>query len=133
MQELGPDELTHPFSKAVFRIYRELEESGENLEFGRVLAEIEDPGTKSLLVELGEISDRKFEVANKSKSTSIDAASQLRGVLKLFHSTHAERLRREKEAQLEQQLLPEKEAEQLFLEMLAAKRREQGIALPKDG
>ncbi len=84
-------------------------------------------------MEIGEISDRKFEVANKSKTTSIDAATQLRGVLKLFHSAHSDRLRREKEAQLEQQLLPEREAEQLFMEMLAAKRREQGIALPKDG
>lgn len=133
LQELGTDELSHPFSQKVFRVYRELEESGETLEFGRVLAEIEDPATKSLLVELGEISDRKFEVANKSKTTSIDAATQLRGVLKLFHSAHSDRLRREKEAQLEQQLLPEREAEQLFMEMLAAKRREQGIALPKDG
>ena len=125
--ELGELDLTSEAAKLVFRTYRQLEEAGESLDFNRVLAEIEDPQLKSLLVQLVEVADRKAAKA------SIDPATRLRQLLQKFHRGHEQRIIREKQAFLQQTEANEQEKHDVFLEILEAKRRQQGIIAPTEG
>ena len=125
--ELGELDLSSEAAKVVFRTYRQLEEAGESLDFNRVLSEIEDPQLQSLLVQLVEIADRKAAKAN------IDVATRLRQLLQKFHRGHEQRIIREKQAFLQQAEGNEQEKHDVFLEILEAKRRQQGIIAPTEG
>lgn len=125
--ELGELDLTSEAAKVVFRTYRQLEEAGESLDFNRVLAEIEDPQLQSLLVQLVETADRKAAKA------LIDPAARLRQLLQKFHRGHEQRIIREKQAFLQQTEANEQEKHDVFLEILEAKRRQQGIIAPTEG
>jgi len=125
--ELGELDLASEAAKVVFRTYRQLEEAGESLDFNRVLAEIEDPQLQSLLVQLVETADRKAAKA------LIDPATRLRQLLQKIHRGHEQRIIREKQAFLQQTEANEQEKHDVFLEILEAKRRQQGIIAPTEG
>lgn len=127
LSELGELDLQADATKAIFRVYRQLEEAGESLEFGRVLAEIEDTQLKILLVQIVEIADRKASKAN------LDPATRLRHLLNKFYRSHEQRILREKEAFLQQAEVNEQEKLDVFLEIVEAKRRQQGIIAPTEG
>lgn len=127
LSELGELDLQADATKAIFRVYRQLEEAGESLEFGRVLVEVEEPQLKSLLVQIVEVADRKASKAN------LDPATRLRQLLNKFYRGHEQRIIREKEAFLQQAEANEQEKHDVFLEILEAKRRQQGIIAPTEG
>lgn len=127
LAELGELDLQAEATKVIFRVYRQLEEAGESLEFGRVLAEVEEPQLKSLLVQIVEVADRKASKAN------LDPATRLRHLLNKFYRGHEQRIIREKQAFLQQAEANEQEKHDVFLEILEAKRRQQGIIAPTEG
>jgi DNA primase len=127
LSELGELDLSCEATKLIFRTYRQLEETGESLDFNRVLAEVEDPQLKSLLVQLVETADRKAAKA------MIDPATRLRHLLQKFHRGHEQRIIREKQAFLQLPEANEQDKHDVFLEILEAKRRQQGIIAPTEG
>lgn len=136
LSELGELDLTCDATKLIFRTYRQLEEAGESLEFSRVLAEIEDPQLKSLLVQLVEVADRK------STKALIDPATRLRHLLQKFHRGHEQKLILERERliheidNLKGNLRTKENEEEVLsalLENFEAKRRQQGIIAPTEG
>lgn len=127
LAELCELDLAADATKVIFRTYRQLEEAGESLEFNRVLAEVEEPQLKSLLVQLVEVADRKATKAN------LDPPTRLRHLLQKFHRGHEQRIIREKQSLLQQAEVDEREKHDVFLEILEAKRRQQGIIAPTEG
>jgi hypothetical protein len=91
------------------------------------LAEVEEPQLKSLLVQLVEVADRKATKAN------LDPPTRLRHLLQKFHRGHEQRIIREKQSLLQQAEVDEREKHDVFLEILEAKRRQQGIIAPTEG
>ena len=118
---------TSATGRELFQTYRRLEEGGHSLEFNAVLAEIEDPQLKHVLVELD---DRAHE---KSPKAILDGPTRLRSVIRQFHQRHELIELRQTEAALEQRAFNEQEELSVFSQMIAAKRRQQGIAAPTDG
>ena len=92
-----------------------------------MLAEVEDAQLKSLLVQLVETADRKAAKAN------LDPPTRLRHLLQKFHRGHEQRIIREKEALLQHAEVNDQEKHDVFLEILQAKRRQQGIIAPTEG
>ncbi|QDU30854.1 DNA primase [Anatilimnocola aggregata] len=127
LSELGELDLSADATKVIFRTYRQLEEAGESLDFGRVLAEIEDAQLKSLMVQLVEVADRKASKAN------LDPPTRLRHLLQKIHRGHEQRIIREKEEYLQLPEANDQQKHDVFLEILEAKRRQQGLIAPTDG
>lgn len=125
--ELGEDDLTSTAAREVFRTYRELEEAGESLDFGSVLGTLESPQLKSLLVAIDEQAERKL-----AKST-FDPPTQLRQTLNAFRRDHEERLHRQRQAELAAPHFAQEEKNDILAELIAAKRRQQGISAPTEG
>jgi DNA primase len=125
--ELGELDFSSDATKVIFRTYRQLEEAGESLDFSRVLAEVEDPQLKSLLVQLVEIADRKAAKA------MIDPATRLRHLLQKIHRGHEQRIIREKEALLQQAEVNAEDKRDVLREIYEAKLRQQGIIAPTEG
>jgi hypothetical protein len=127
LAEIGDEELGAEVAQVVFQTYRRLEETGENLEFSRVLSEFEDAGLQSLLVGLDEQAEPKMEKASE------DPATRMRGVIRFYQRRREERQRRETEAALEKQHFNPQEEMNVLELMLASKRQQQGIVAPTDG
>ena len=127
LSELGELDLSADATKLIFRTYRQLEETGESLDFSRVMAEIEDADLKSLMVQLVEVADRKASKAN------LDPPTRLRHLLQKIHRGHEQRIIREKERYLQQTEANDQEKHDVLLEILEAKRRQQGLIAPTDG
>lgn len=132
LSELGEFDLQSDATKVIFRIYRQLEEAGESLDFNRVLAETEDPQLKSLLVQIVDIADQKARKAH------IDPPSRLRDLLTRIYRGHERRIVQEREQfMLENDKQGTKEAENevhnALLENFKAKLRQQGIIAPTEG
>jgi DNA primase len=128
LTEIAGDDFQSPPAREIFETYRRLEESGESLEFGAVLAEIEDPQLKNLLVGIDEDEARRQERNKNRKEATIDVATRLRDTIKVFRKTHIEHERKQLEAAFEQ----EQEGSQFDL-IVKAKLRQQGISIPTDG
>jgi DNA primase len=127
LTDVADDDLTSPTARELFQTYRRLEEGGHSLDFNAVLCEIEDPQLKHVLVELD---DRAHE---KSPKAILDGPSRLRSVIRQFHQRHELRELRQTEAALEQRAFNEQEELSVLAQMIAAKRRQQGISAPTDG
>jgi DNA primase len=127
LSEVGEDDLHATPAREIFRAYRQLEEAGESLDFGRVMAEIEQPNLKSLLVQLDEVAERKAAKA------ILDPPTRLRQLLQKFHRLHEQRALREKEVFLQQADTNDPQKHSILLEMIEAKRRQQGLIVPTDG
>jgi DNA primase len=127
LTEIGADDLNSPAARELFETYRRLEEGGYSLDFGAVLAEIEEPRLKSLLVRIDDIAQ------SKSQKSILDGPTRLRTVIRHFHQRHEQRELRQTEAALEQHAFNEEEELSVLSEMIAAKRRQQGISAPTEG
>ena len=128
LQEIADDDLELGPALTIFQTYRRLEEAGDALEFGRVLAEMDEPNLKSLLVQLDDAAARKEVQAN------IDPPARMRAVIRSFQRHHEERERKAAEAALAEKRFDEQEETSVLLGMIAAKRRQQGIIVaPTDG
>ena len=114
-------------ARELFQTYRRLEEGGQSLEFNSVLAEIEDPQLKHVLVQLDDLAQEK------SPKAILDGPTRLRSVIRTFHQQHELREMRQTEAALEQRTFNEQEELSVLSQMIAAKRRQQGLPAPTEG
>lgn len=127
LTDISDDDLTSSTARELFQTYRRLEEGGFALDFNAVLSEIEDPRLKHVLVELD---DRAHD---KSPKAILDGPTRLRSVIRQFHQRHEQREIRQTEAALAQRTFSEQEELSVLQQMIAAKRRQQGITAPTDG
>ena len=127
LSEIADDDLSSPPAQEVFRTYRRLEESGASLEFAAVLGEIENVSLKHLLVSVDE------DAQQKSAKAIFDGPTRLRSVIRQFHHKHEQRELRQAEAALAQQIYDPEEELSVLSQMIAAKRRQQGLIAPMDG
>ncbi len=127
LTDISDDDLKSATARELFQTYRRLEEGGFALDFNAVLSQIEDPRLKHVLVELD---DRAHD---KSPKAIFDGPTRLRSVIRQFHQRHEQREIRQTEAALAQRTFSEQEELSVLQEMIAAKRRQQGITAPTDG
>jgi DNA primase len=127
LSDLADDDLASGTSREIIQTYRRLEEGGQSLAFNTVLAEIEDPQLKHVLVELDDLAQEK------SPTAILDGPTRLRSVIHQFHQQHEVRELRQTEAALEQRTFSEQEELSVLSQMIAAKRRQQGISAPTEG
>jgi DNA primase len=127
LSEVAEDDLSADGAKLLFRTYRQLEEAGESLEFQFVLAQIEEPNVKNLLVQLDDVA------AKKQAKVNLDPATRMRSVISKFQQHHVQRQLRETEAKLEQNHFNPEEEVDVLKSMIAAQRRQQGIIAPTEG
>jgi DNA primase len=127
LTDVADDDLSSATSRELFQTYRRLEEDGRSLEFNAVLAEIEDPTLKHVLVELDDLAHEK------SQKALLNGPDRLRSVIRQFHQRHELLELRQTEAALEQRTFNEQEELSAIAQMIAAKRRQQGIPAPTDG
>lgn len=127
LTDVADDDLTSPTARELFQTYRRLEEGGHSLDFNSVLSEIEDPQLKHVLVQLDDLAHEK------SPKAILEAPDRLRSVIRQFHQRHELREIRQTEAALEQRTFNEQEEMSVLANMIAAKRRQQGISAPTEG
>jgi DNA primase len=127
LTDVADDDLSSATARELFQTYRRLEEGGNSLEFNTVLAEIEVPELKHVLVELDDLAQEK------SHKAILDGPARLRSVIRQIHQRHELVELRQTEAALEQRAFNEQEELTVFSQMIAAKRRQQGITAPTDG
>jgi DNA primase len=125
--EVAEDDLGSATAREIFLAYRRLEEAGQSLEFGAVLAEIEDPQLKHVLVQLDDLAQAK------SPKAILDGPTRLRSVIRQFHQQHEQRELRQTETALEQRTFNEQEELSVLAHMIDTKRRQQGIIAPTEG
>jgi DNA primase len=127
LSDIADDDLTSAAAREILATYRRLEESGQSLDFSVVLGDIENPSLKSLLVTIDDLAHEK------SPKAILDGPTRLRSIIRLIHQTHEDRLRRQTEETLEQNTLDQEEELEVLTQMIAAKRRQQGLVLPLEG
>lgn len=127
LSEVSEDDLAAEAARLLFRTYRQSEEAGESLEFQVILAQIEEPSLKNLLVQLDEVATRK------SAKAIHDPPTRMRAVIRSFQQHHVQRQLRETEAKLEQNHFNPEEEVDVLKSMIAAQRRQQGIIAPTEG
>jgi len=127
LTDVAEEDLTSSAARELFQTYRRLEEGGHSLDFHAVLSEIEDPQLKHVLVELDDLAHEK------SPKAILDGPARLRSVIRQFHQRHELRDIRQTEAALEQRAFSEQEELNVLANVIAAKRRQQGISAPTDG
>ncbi|MGI8980238.1 MAG: DNA primase [Pirellulaceae bacterium] len=127
LSEIAEDDLAAEAAKLLFRAYRQLEEAGESLDFQVVLAQVEEPSLKNLLVQLDDVATKKQVKVN------LDPASRMRSVISKFQQHHVQRQLRDTEAKLEQNHFNPEEEVDVLKSMIAAQRRQQGIIAPTEG
>jgi hypothetical protein len=69
----------------------------------------------------------------KSPKAILDPPDRLRTVIRQFHQRHEQREIRQTEAALQNRTFNEQEELSVLSQMIAAKRRQQGIHAPTDG
>jgi DNA primase len=127
LTDVSDDDLSSATARELFQAYRRLEEGGHSLDFNAVLAEIEDPQLKHVLVELDDLAH------DKSQKAIFDGPARLRSVIRQFHQRHELHELRQRQTELEQRILsPEEEIVELNRQV-SAKLRQQGITVPTDG
>jgi DNA primase len=127
LSDIADDDLTSTAAREILATYRRLEESGQSLDFSVVLGDIENASLKSLLVSIDDLAHEK------SPKAILDGPARLRSVIRLIHQTHEDRLCRQTEEVLEQNTLDHEEELEVLTQMIAAKRRQQGLVLPLEG
>lgn len=125
--ELAEADLDSATARALLATYRTLEEAGQALDFQRVLTELEDPQLKHVLVQLDELAQEK------SPKALLDGPGRLRSVLDRLRAEHEQRRLRQAQAALTRPAASEEEERQVLAEVIAAKRRQQGIFLSTEG
>ena len=121
LSEIADRDLSSEPAQIIFQTYRQLEEAGQSLDFGPVLAEIENLSLKSLLVQLDDLATRKADKA------LVDPATRLRSVIGRFRQHLEQRQLKEAELALEERRFDPHEEMDVLSSMIAAKRRQQGI------
>ncbi|MEX2173114.1 MAG: DNA primase [Pirellulaceae bacterium] len=127
LAEVADDDLSSEPAREIFSAYRRLEEAGQSLDFQAVLAEIENVSLKNLLVALDETAQEK------SAKAILDGPTRLRSVIRQFHQQHQQRELRQRALIHEDKEVGDEVKQNLWLEEIAAKRRQQGLTAPLEG
>jgi DNA primase len=127
LTDVADDDLTSSPARNIFQTYRQLEEGGSSLDFNSVLSEIEDPQLKHVLVQIDDLAHEK------SPKAILAGPERLRTVVRHFHQRHELREIRQTEAALQERTFSEQEELSVLQQMIAAKRRQQGIHAPTEG
>ncbi len=127
LTEIAEEDLSSAPAKELLAAYRRREEAGQALEFGTVLADIENASLKNLLVQLDDLAH--FKMAK----SSFDAPSRLRSVIRQFQQVHEQTEQRETQTALEQRIFNEQEEMDIIRQIVARKQRQQGIVAPTEG
>jgi DNA primase len=120
-------DLTSAAAREILATYRQLEERGQPPEFAVVLGEIENASLKNLLVALDE------KAHEKSPKAILDGPTRLRSVIRQVRQLHEDRERRQTETALENKVFNAEEEQSVLLQMIASKRRQQGLIAPTEG
>jgi DNA primase len=123
-ESISIQDLRSETAKAIFGVYLELFMLGELPEFGRVLTTMDDPHSKSVLVELDESGRAKAKQASEQ---------WLREVLLAFERRAADEACSDTLAELEKEALSEDEQLDLLTQLVNRKRVRQGFSAPKEG
>ncbi len=113
--------------RLIYGTFCRLAREGMVPEFGGVLAAIEDPALKSLLVELDERASAKASHAME------DGFSQLAAIIRKFRDRQQQPERRAQLAALQDGRIDSAEQLVTFQQLLANKRNKLGISEPTDG
>ena len=127
LAEIADDDLPSAAAREIFATYRRLEEAGQSLEFGTVLGEVENASLKNLLVALDE------RAHDKSPKAILDGPTRLRSIIRQIRQSHEDRERRQTETALENKVFNAEEEHSVLLQMIANKRRQQGLIAPTEG
>lgn len=125
--EVGDEDLNSPTARTIWQTYRDLEAGGHSLEFHAVLAEIEQPSLKHVLVQLDDLAHEK------SPKAIFDGQMRLTSVIRQFQQHQELRELRHKQAELENPSMNEQEVIAELNRQVSAKLRQQGITVPTDG
>ncbi len=120
LQELAADDFPSAAARDIFALYRQLEESGENLDFPVVLGELPEH-LKSLLIELDDRAGRKDAKA------LLEAPVRLRAAIDRLRSHEGERTTREQLADCEEGKLHIDQQLDLISEWTSKLRLKMGI------
>ena len=125
--EVATEFLANAGVQAIFECYRQLSEAGWSAEFSRLLATVEDPQLKNLLVDLDERAQSKDPLAAE------DAASRLRRLIEDMRYRSGSAARNQRVAELEQGKCTAQQEAAVLQELIEAERQRQGISAPTDG
>jgi DNA primase len=127
LAEIADEDLSSEAAREIIRTYRTREEAGQSLDFVAVLGDVENASLKSLLVELDE---RAHE---KSPKAILGGPERLRSVVRTLRQQHEARELRQTEMALEQNVFQPEEELNVLSQMIAARRRQQGLTAPMEG
>lgn len=127
LAEVAMEHLTGATAQALYSAFVRCAERGETLDFARVLAEVDEPNLKNLLVELDEKAQEKEPFAETS------APDRLRTVLNALHERQNQPRRRELLAGLEKGRYDAQQELAVLTQLIEMERRRQGIPAPTDG
>jgi len=124
LQAATPERLTTPTARDIFAICRELSAAGIQVDFDRLLLEIDDPQVKNLLIVLDEHGQQKG---------ASELEARLQDVLAGFDRRSAEQFRRTHTAALKERRLAEEDELAILKQLEQQERKRQGISAPTDG
>jgi hypothetical protein len=127
LAEIAEEDMDSEVAREILRAYRTREEAGQSLNFVAVLGDVENASLKSLLVALDE---RAHE---KSTKAILGGPDRLRSVIRTLRRQHEEREVRQTETALEQKVFQPEEELNVLSQMIATKRRQQGLSAPTEG
>ncbi len=110
-------------AREIWNIYQSLRARGLEADFGRVLAEVEDPRLKSMMVEVD-------EARIQSPALPQECLEQL---IEAYHARETVGACQQQVAKLENSNLTDDEQLDALTEILNQQRRRQGISAPTDG
>ena len=121
MENISPQHFTEGPLRQIFNLYCECYQSGQEVDFNRIMVATEDPPTKSMLAELAESVDAK---------TKLDLAKitfWLQQVISSFRQVEGEQVQRQALSRLDSAQLKENEEEDILAQILEEKKREQEV------
>jgi DNA primase len=133
LSEISNEELQSELGRLILTTYRSLEETGASLGFGAVMAAIEDPELKNILVIIDEDEACRRDRCERRKETATNPATRLRETIQFFQKSEFDRERRRLETVLEENQVPTEQEVNVVDQILMAKRRQQGISVPTEG
>lgn len=127
LAEVAVEHLTGTTAQLLYQAFVRCAERGELIDFNLVLAEIDEPALKSLLVDLDEKAQEKEPFA---ETTPPD---RLRAVLNALQERRNQPRRRELLAGLEKGRYDAQQEIEVLTQLIEMERRRQGIPAPTDG
>ncbi len=113
--------------RSLYTLYARIAATGRVPDFGYVLAEMEDPQLKNILVKTDETANAK------AMHAEVQTAERLDELVKGFHSEALRTAGREQLAALENNTLDIEEEKELLQKLIDQERQRQGMSAPTDG